>query len=95
MVKQELTECRNIVLVDHTSMLSDGNPILSLFQDDKYHLNERGVSILANNLKRAIHQALDVPLPVPLRHSRRQSRRRTNQQQTGGGRGRGLINFRK
>jgi hypothetical protein len=51
-------------------MLVNGIPNKDLLQPDGIHLNDKGISLLAGNIKRAIHIALDIPPPprrsVPL-----------------------------
>ncbi|VDI18973.1 Hypothetical predicted protein [Mytilus galloprovincialis] len=69
---------------DHTNMLVNGNPNDNLLCEDKIHLNDKGISILASNIKRAIHTGLHIPLPPARPRSR--SRQRPNR---GRGRGRG------
>ncbi|VDI52139.1 Hypothetical predicted protein, partial [Mytilus galloprovincialis] len=54
--------------------------------DDKYHLNDKGTSILANNLKHAIHSTLNITIQ---RNRSRSRSRNTNSRQVGRGRGRG------
>ncbi|CAG2229894.1 unnamed protein product [Mytilus edulis] len=44
-------------------MLVNGNPNDNLLCEDKIHLNDKGISILASNIKRAIHTGLHIPLP--------------------------------
>ncbi|CAC5425996.1 unnamed protein product [Mytilus coruscus] len=72
----------NIYIAEHTNMLINENPNDKLLCEDKIHLNDKGISILASNIKRAIHTGLHIPLP-PAR-SRSKSRQRPNR-----GRGRG------
>lgn len=64
---------------DHSSMMYQGNPSDNILEDDKYHLNTQGVSFLANNLKKAMHEVLEMPIA-----QRRRSRSRGPR-----GRGRG------
>lgn len=82
LLKQKFSGIDNIFLADHSNMLVNGNPNHSLLREDKYHLNEKGISQLASNIKRAVHTALGVPLPPPRQRSRSRQRR-------GQGRGRG------
>ena len=72
---------RCISYCEHSNMLSYGNPVDNLLTEDKFHLSERGVSMLASNLKREIHSVLKIPMPAP---HRRRSRSRGPK-----GRGRG------
>ena len=44
-------------------MLVNGIPNKDLLQPDGIHLNDEGISLLAGNIKRAIHIALDIPPP--------------------------------
>ncbi|CAG2230166.1 unnamed protein product [Mytilus edulis] len=67
-------------------MLSGGNTMMTLLSDDKYHLNDKGTSILANNLKHAIHSTLNITIQ---RNRSRSRSRNTNSRQVGRGRGRG------
>ncbi|CAC5400944.1 unnamed protein product [Mytilus coruscus] len=84
LLKQKFSGIDNIFFADHTNMLVNGNPNDNLLCEDKIHLNDKGISILASNIKRAIHTGLHIPLP-PAR-SRSKSRQRPNR---GRGRGRG------
>ncbi|CAC5362498.1 unnamed protein product [Mytilus coruscus] len=84
LLKQKFSGIDNIFFADHTNMLVNGNLNDNLFCEDKIHLNDKGISILASNIKRAIHTGLHIPLP-PAR-SRSKSRQRPNR---GRGRGRG------
>jgi lysophospholipase L1-like esterase len=45
-------------------MLVNGIPNKDLLQPDGIHLNDKGISLLAGNIKRAIHIALDIPPPI-------------------------------
>jgi len=56
---------------EHNNMLFNGNPINDLLSDDKYHLSTKGVSFLASNLKRAIHNALKIPMATQRRNRSR------------------------
>ncbi|CAC5360084.1 unnamed protein product [Mytilus coruscus] len=84
LLKQKFNGIDNIFFADHTNMLVNGNPNDNLLCEDEIHLNDKGISILASNIKRAIHTGLHIPLP-PAR-SRSKSRQRPNR---GRGRGRG------
>ncbi|CAG2195367.1 SAMHD1 [Mytilus edulis] len=59
-------------------MLSGGNTMMTLLSDDKYHLNDKGTSILANNLKHAIHSTLNITIQ---RNRSRSRSRNTNSRQ--------------
>ena len=84
LIKQKLisdpVEC--VSYCEHTHMMWHGSPIDELLNEDKYHLSTKGVSILASNLKKAIHSVLDIPMP-PKPRGRSRSRGPL-------GRGRGL-----
>jgi hypothetical protein len=41
-------------------MLQDGNPTSDLFIEDDVHMSDRGVSHLASNMKKAIHNKLGI-----------------------------------
>ncbi|VDI84200.1 Hypothetical predicted protein [Mytilus galloprovincialis] len=84
LLKQKFSGVDNIFFADHTNMLVNGNPNDNLLCEDKIHLNDKGISILASNIKRAIHTGLHIPLPPARPRSR--SRQRPNR---GRGRGRG------
>lgn len=75
LLKQKFTGVDNIFLVEHSNMLYQGNPKRDLLCADGYHLNEKGISHLAGNLKRAIHTVLEEPLPTNTRRPRSRSRR--------------------
>lgn len=92
LLKQKLLDNKGVVLIDHSNMLHEGNVVPKLLAEDKYHLSEQGVSVLASNIKRAIHDCLDIVLPRAQRnHSRSRSRIRDNRPIRGRGRGRGLM----
>ncbi|CAC5389896.1 ROCK2 [Mytilus coruscus] len=77
------TELEKVQLIEHNNMYYEGQANEELLQNDLYHLNDKGVSYLASNIKQAVHQILNIPLP-PTRRPRSQSRNRR-----GRGRGRG------
>ena len=92
LLKQKLLDNKGVVLIDHSNMLHEGNVVPKLLAEDKYHLSEQGVSVLASNIKRAIHDCLDIVLPRAKRnHSRSRSRISANRPIRGRGRGRGLM----
>lgn len=64
-----------IYLIDHHNMLYEGYPNKDLLKTDGYHLNEKGVSHLALNIKKALHYMLNIPLPLS-RRSRSKSNTR-------------------
>lgn len=64
LLKQKFTGEDNIILADHSNMLVHVNPNQDVLRDDGVHLNHKGWSSLAVNLKRAIHSMLNIPLPV-------------------------------
>jgi hypothetical protein len=65
-------------------MLTNGNPNDNLLKDDRYHLHDKGISLLASNIKRVIHAAVGIPLPFVRNRSISKYR-----QIRGRGRGRG------
>ncbi|CAG2218274.1 unnamed protein product [Mytilus edulis] len=69
LVKQSVigNEVTSVTYCEHSNMLLQGNPINELLADDKFHLSTKGVSILASNIKKAIHWALDIPMPTQQR----------------------------
>lgn len=80
LIKQRITE---VSYCDHSNMLKDGNPTPDYLSDDKYHLSKKGTSILAANIKKAIHTSLNIPM---INRGRSRSRSRINSTR---GRGRG------
>ena len=56
-------------------MLVNGNQNKDLLQPDGIHLNDKGISLLARNIKRAIHIASDIT-PPPRKSPGRRGRRR-------------------
>ena len=62
MLKQAFENKKNIIFVDHSNMLRNGNA--NLLCDDKYHLSNNGISQLSAYLKRGIHSAFNIPLPT-------------------------------
>jgi len=81
LVQQQYVDHDKIHLIEHNNMLRDGNSNVDLLNTDLYHLNNKGVSILAANIKSVIHRVLKIPLPI--RRPRSQSQHRAR------GRGRG------
>lgn len=79
------TELTKVQLIEHNNMYYEGQANEELLQNDLYHLNDKGVSYLASNIKQAVHQILNISLP-PTRRPRSQSRNRRGR---GRGRGRG------
>ncbi|CAC5388843.1 unnamed protein product [Mytilus coruscus] len=79
------TELEKVQLIEHNNMYYEGQANEELLQNDLYHLNDKVVSYLASNIKQAVHQILNIPLP-PTRRPRSQSRNRRGR---GRGRGRG------
>jgi lysophospholipase L1-like esterase len=71
LVKQQLHGNSSVSLIDHSYMLHDGNPQYGLLADDGFHLSDKGVSLLAANIKRAIHKILGIQT---VRRSRSRSR---------------------
>lgn len=84
LIKQKFTGVDNIFFAEHSRMLINGDPNDNLLKDDRYHLNDKGISLLASNIKRAIHVAVGIPLPFVRNRSRSKYR-----QNRGRGRGRG------
>lgn len=93
LIKKKLSGSCNLSFADHSNMLSEGNAMQSLLAEDKFHLSEKGISVLANNIKRAIHNALNISLHHLRNRSISRDRRGQNQQRTPKGRvcGRGLL----
>ena len=81
LVQQQYVDHDKIHLIEHNNMLRDGNPNVDLLNTDLFHLNNKGVSMLAANIKGVIHRVLKIPLPI--RRPRNQSQHRAR------GRGRG------
>ena len=88
LLKQKFAGVDNIHILEHSNMHVHGNPNKDLLRDDGYHLNDKGLSFLAMNLKRDIHSVLEVPLPA--RRPRSTSRQRRPNR--GRGRVRGVFN---
>ena len=81
LVQQQYVDHDKIHLIEHNNMLRDGNPNVDLLNTDLFHLNNKGVSMLAANIKSVIHRVLKIPLPIRRPRSQFQHRAR--------GRGRG------
>ena len=63
------------VIIDHSNMLIEGYPNAELLSDkDGYHLNYAGTSMLASNIKQALHACLNLPYQEPRYRSRSRSR---------------------
>lgn len=84
MLMQKFSHRSNVAFIDHSNMCHDGIPIKDLLSDDGFHLSDKGVFKLASNIKKALHTALDIPLP-----KRDRSRPRFRGRGLGRGRGRG------
>ena len=80
-MQQQYVDHDKIHLIEHNNMLRDGNPNVDLLNTDLFHLNNKGVSMLAAHIKGVIHRVLKIPLPI--RRPRNQSKHRAR------GRGRG------
>ena len=92
-LKQKLCDQENVLLADHSNMLVGGGVNHDLLEADKFHLNSKGTSILASNLKKMIHACLSIDIPQRRGRSRSRNPNRGAQQKTvGRGRGRGLMN---
>ena len=80
MIKQQLLLEKedNVSFIEHYNMfdVNAGGPNLSLLSEDGYHLNERGVSRLAVNLRNAIHSTLKLQPPINAQFNRSRSRQR-------------------
>lgn len=85
LLKQKFSGVDNVFFVDHSNMLFHGNPNKQLINEDGIHLNNKGISFLAGNIKRAVHLALEVPLPF------NRSRGRSRSRGAPRGRGRGKV----
>ncbi|CAC5404238.1 unnamed protein product [Mytilus coruscus] len=70
-------ELESVYLVDHSNMCHVGMPVSEFLADDGFHLNEKGTSQLAANIKRMIHAALNIPFPY-IERSDRSSPQTTN-----------------
>ena len=82
LIKQKFTGVDSIFFDEHSNLLINGDPNDNLLKYDGYHLNDKGISLLESNIKRAIHVAVGIPLPFVRNCSR--SKYRQNR-----GRGRG------
>jgi hypothetical protein len=65
----------NIFFTEHPNMLVNGIPNKDLLRPDGIYLNDKGISLLAGNIKRAIHIALDIPPPARRSRSKSPGRR--------------------
>jgi hypothetical protein len=76
-IKQKFSSDQNTVCCDHSNMLMNGDPSPVYLADDGYQLSAIGISVLARNTKKAIHNNLNIPLPdrgrsrFRFRHNRR------------------------
>lgn len=61
LLKQKFAGVDNIYVLDHLNMLIKGKPNRDLLETDGYHLNDKGLALLASNIKRGIHNLLDIP----------------------------------
>ena len=75
LLKQKFSGVDNIHFAEHNNMFINGYPNKDLLCDDGYHLNDKGISLLAGNLKRVIHSVLEIPLPSRRPRSTSRSRR--------------------
>jgi hypothetical protein len=84
LIKQKFAGVDSIFFDEHSNLLINGDPNDNMLKDDGYHLNDKGISLLESNIKRAIHVAVSIPLPFVRNRSRSKYR-----QNRGRGRGRG------
>lgn len=73
LLEQHLHENQSVTTLNHSNMLHDGSPDLNLLNEDGVHLNEKGVSLLASNMKRMIHNSLGIET-INTRRTRSKSR---------------------
>lgn len=81
LLRQKFLGVDNIFFTEHPNMLVNGIPNKDLLQPDGIHLNDKGISLLAGNIKRAIHIALDIPPPPRRSRSKSPGRRGRRQYQ--------------
>ena len=62
LLEQHVLENQSVTTLNHSNMVHDGSPDLNLLNEDGVHLNEKGVSLLASNMKRIIHNSLGLKL---------------------------------
>ena len=73
LLEQHVLENQSVTTLNHSNMLHDGSPDLNLLNEDGVHLNEKGVSLLASNMKRMIHNSLGIET-INTRRTRSKSR---------------------
>ncbi|CAG2192164.1 unnamed protein product [Mytilus edulis] len=71
MLRQSFAQSLQVHLVDHSNMCHEGMSMAEFLADDGYHLNEKGTSQLAANMKRMIHATLNIPFPYRERSDRK------------------------
>ena len=64
---QRFINSQNIHLCNNSNLANNGEPIRSLLENDLYHLSYQGVSRLAANIKRVVHESLGLE---PMAHDR-------------------------
>jgi hypothetical protein len=82
LIKQKTATSVDILICDHSNKLVNGFPSPEFLDDKLFHLSGKGISCLAENLKKSIHAALNIPLP---------QRDRSRSRIRGRGRGRGNL----
>ena len=60
LVKREFMDKQDVYVSDNGNMWHGSIPISHLLKSDKFHLTERGISLLASNIKNALHTVLSI-----------------------------------
>jgi hypothetical protein len=60
MLKRKLTTKKNVFLSENENMYRNGQPNRVYIDQDGYHPNQKGTSVLAGNMKRSIHTMLSI-----------------------------------
>jgi hypothetical protein len=60
LLKRDCMDKKDIYISDNSNMWHGPTPVNDLLKTDKFHLSDRGVSLLASNIKNAMHKVLDI-----------------------------------
>ena len=81
LIKRNFLAQENVIICDNGNMWHSNIPQNQLLKDDKFHLSDKGTSMLAANMKRMLHSSLGIRGPP---QSQRNEYNGRNQRGTGG-----------
>lgn len=81
LIKRKFLAQENVIISDNANMCHSNIPQSQLLKEDKFHLSDKGTSMLAANMKRILHSSLGIR-GTP--QSQRNENNGRNQRGTGG-----------